>query len=168
MKIKNSIWLAILIILSFPISFAFGIITDRELASSFICDEFIPIFIVAGVSFVFLVGIISFVVYRILRWKKIASPGKTALMVYSILLSIFAIIATGSFLYPNFAAGFIAIAIVLGVLALIAYYALIKGAYSKWAERILFFYVFGLFVFTFEAGMGFKEVLDLRCGGVFR
>lgn len=51
-------------------------------------------FIVGGISIIIILGLISFITYKVLKKREIGKdPAKTALMVYTVILIIFALMS---------------------------------------------------------------------------
>jgi len=92
-KLRNSIWLILLLALSFPVGFAYQF-AHNNMAT---CNELEITLITSGIAMIILFGLISLVVRLILRKRNHPDPTKVALIVYSVLVFIFLLMAAYGF-----------------------------------------------------------------------
>ncbi len=86
-KLRNILWLFILILGSFPAGYLAVFVDARNLVRS----EFLMNIIIAGIACFIVFGVITIIIYAILRDKKKADPAKPALIVHSVLILLFII-----------------------------------------------------------------------------
>ena len=82
MKLRNSVWILILLILSTPVSYIYLIVHDNML----VLEEYLLNLIAGSFGTILVFGTTSFITYRILKSKQTKDPAKIALIVYSVLL----------------------------------------------------------------------------------
>jgi hypothetical protein len=89
-KIRNIAWIIALIGLSFPIGYAYQIVYNKMLVYS----EKALNFIAGGIAIIIVMGLISFISYKILKKRQVGKdPAKVALLIYSVILGIFFMMA---------------------------------------------------------------------------
>ena len=92
-KLRNVIWLLLLLALSFPVGFAYQF-AHNNMAQ---CFEVETTFITSGIAMIIVFGGISLIVRAILRRRKYQDPTKIALTVYTVLIVIFMLIGAYGF-----------------------------------------------------------------------
>ena len=84
-KIRNTIWLILLLALSFPVGYIYQVVYNNMLVYS----EKMLNLIVGGVALILVLGVISLIVFRVLKKRsRSKDPAKMALLVYSLILII--------------------------------------------------------------------------------
>lgn len=95
LKLRNVGWMVLLIILSIPVGYIYMVVNDKMI----VIQEYLINIIAGGISTLIILGTISFITYKILKYKEHHDPSKIALIVYTAFL--FILFITSVFQYND-------------------------------------------------------------------
>jgi hypothetical protein len=88
-KLRNIAWILLLLVLSVPTGYFVNYVDNKR----FVESEYVPNLIVGGIACAFVFGMLSLILFIILKKRKVNDPSKPALLVSSVLMVIMLVVA---------------------------------------------------------------------------